>query len=279
MKANTSKKVVRNWLAAGIAWRYRVLVNRLQAIARVLRGRSHASPYILEGGRYDAAKYWADRHNRFRHSFRGVGNASRSEEENIRDYTLAVDAIADLLRSVSCDPRGKTMLDIGCGNGFWTGIFRAWGVATYTGIDITDALFEQLRNRYPALEFISGDFQQLPLRGGFQIITMIDVSQHVTSDTQLQGMLGRVRSLLADDGVFIVTFWNQARPQENFYEAFRLFGFYTAALDGMAHTEPMQFRDKFIAAFYSPQRRPDDVSAPPLPREAIAGIVERVLGV
>ena len=157
------------------------------------------------------------------------------------------------------------------------GIFQEWGVANYTGIDITDALFKQLRNRYPALEFIAGDFQQLPLRSGFQIVTMIDVSQHVTSDTQLQGMLRRVRSLLTKNGVFIVTFWNQARPQENFYEAFRLFGFYTGALDGMAHTEPTQFRDKFIAAFYDPVRQPDNVSARPLPREAIAGIAKQIL--
>ena len=150
-------------------------------------------------------------------------------------------------------------------------------MANYTGIDITDALFKQLRNRYPALEFIAGNFQQLPLRSGFQIVTMIDVSQHVTSDTQLQGMLGQMRSLLAKNGVFIVTFWNQARPQEDFYEAFRLFGFYTAALDGMAHTEPMQFRDKFIAAFYDPERQPDNVSTQPLPREAIAGIAKQIL--
>ena len=231
----------------------------------------------LEGGHYDAARYWADRHNRFRHSFRGVGDTSRSEEENVHDYMIAVDAIANLLRSVSCDPRGKAILDIGCGNGFWTGIFQKWGVANYTGIDITDALFVQLRDRYPALEFIAGDFQQLPLRSGFQIITMIDVSQHVTSDTQLQGMLRRARSLLAKDGVFIITFWDQARPQENFYETFRLFGSYTAALHGMAHTEPMRYRDKFIAAFYDPERKPDDVSAQPMSREAIAGIVKQIL--
>lgn len=279
MKANTPGKKVWNSLAASISWRYRALVNRLQVIAHAKEGGNNANSYILEDGRYDAARYWADRHNRFRYSFRGVGNTSRSEVENIRDYTHAVEAIANLLRSISCEPRGKTMLDIGCGNGFWTGIFQKWGVARYTGIDITDALFGQLRDRYPTLEFIAGDLPKLSLRSRFQIVTMIDVSQHVTSDTELQGMLAEVRSLLAKDGVFIVTFWNQERPQENFYEAFRLFGFYTAALNGMAHTEPMQFRDKFIAAFYDPERQSEEVSAQPLAREDIASIVKQILAI
>ena len=128
MRANTSKKGVWNWLAAGIAWRYRALVSRLQAIARLSKRGNIANPYILGNGRYDALRYWTDRHNRFRHSFRGVGDISRSEEENIRDYVHAVDTIANLLRSVSRDPRGKAMLDIGCGNGLWQGYSRngAW---------------------------------------------------------------------------------------------------------------------------------------------------------
>ena len=277
MKPDTPKVRILSWLAAGIRWRYHALLGWVRALAGLSKREASTNPYVLEGGRYDSRKYWSERHNRFRHSFRGVGDISRTEEENIRDYVVAVDTMADLLRSVACNPRGKATLDIGCGNGFWTGIFREWGVASYTGTDITDALFDLLRKRYPTHEFIAGKFEHLPLCPGFQLVTMIDVTQHITDDAELRGILNRMRSLLAENGVFIVTFWNEVRPQQVFYETFRLFSFYTAALDGMAHTQPVRFRDKYAAAFYQPGRRPDSDFLRPLRKESIIEISRQIL--
>ena len=131
---------------------------------------------------------------------------------------------------------------------------------TYTGVDITDALFDLLQKRHPRQTFMVGDLEHLSLAPGFDLITMIDVTQHIVNDDQLRRMLMRLRSLLAKDGVLIVTFWNQQRPQENFHETFRLFSFYTETLEGMAHTQPVQFRDKFAAAFSHHGRRLEPLS-------------------
>ena len=108
---------------------------------------------------------------------------------------------------------------------------------------------------------------------------MSDMSQHVTSDAWLQGMQERVPSLLAKNGVFIVTFWNQVRPQESYYEAFRLFSFYSRALDRMAHMKSMPLRDKFIAASCDPMRHPDNASARSLSRETVADIAKQILAI
>jgi SAM-dependent methyltransferase len=231
----------------------------------------------LDDGRYDAKRYWADRHRSNRHGFRGVGDIDRSDEENIKDYMSAVGSITQLFSIASFNPTGKKVLDVGCGNGFWTGVFQEWDVASYTGVDITDTLFDLLRERHPHLSFMAGDLEQLPLDPGFELITMIDVTQHVTEDVQLRRMLMRLRILLAKDGVFIVTFWNQLRPQENFYEIFRLFSFYTQALDGMAHTQPIRFRDKFVAAFFHQERHLDQVSPKSLPKASILEIARRIV--
>lgn len=247
------------------------------ASARLVRGSESQNAYIFANGRYDARKYWTDRHHRFRKSFRGVGDMSRSEAENIEDYVGSVAAITDLLRSIRHAPLNKSVLDVGCGNGFWAGVFQAWRVASYTGIDITDALFDLLVRRYPEFRFDAGDLRELELQPGFGLIAMIDVSQHVTDDTELRAMLRRLRSLLAEDGVFIVTFWNQVREQEDFYEAFRPFSFYTTALEGMACTEPRPFRDKFVSAFYNPGRQLDVTPIRALPREEIVAITRQIL--
>jgi len=265
------------WLKAGLAWRYRSLVGHLSSIkARFLR-RPPENLYAGKNGDYDAARYWSDRHRRYLHSFRGVGDLSRSEAQNVADYSGAAAVMADLLRSVSCDPRGKSMLDIGCGNGFWAGVFREWRISKYTGVDITDALFPLLRDRYPAFHFLLGDLLELPFDRQFDLITMIDVTQHIVDDARLQRMLIRIRSLMSKDGVFIVTFWDEHRPQENFYEKFRLFSFYTDTLRGLAHTGPIRFRDKHVAAFYGAARRPDASVLEPLAQTSVGKIADGIL--
>jgi len=194
-----------------------------------------------------------------------------------RTICLRSDQSRNCLASLPSTRLARNVLDVGCGNGFWTGVFQEWDVASYTGVDITDTLFDLLRERHPHLSFMAGDLEQLPLDPGFELITMIDVTQHVTEDAQLRRMLMRLRSLLAKDGVFIVTFWNQLRPQENFYEIFRLFSFYTQALDGMAHTQPIRFRDKFVAAFFHQERHLDQVSPKSLPKASILEIARRIV--
>ena len=275
-KPRTAANAFWGWLKAGVGWRYRGFVQRLRFVTRRLPTKSETDQYLLENGRYDAERYWADRHNRYRHSFLGVGDISRSEDENIQDYVLAVKTLTALLGNLSFDPRGRTALDIGCGNGFWTAILQRWGIASYIGVDITDALFDLLRERHPAFTFVAGKFEHLALSPGFELISMIDVTQHITDDAELAGVLTRIRALMAAEGIFIVTFWNAQRSQESFYEVFRPFSFYTTVLAGMAHTRPVRFRDKFVAAFFNPERRADPRSAPLLPRESIVEVVRQI---
>jgi SAM-dependent methyltransferase len=237
---------------------------------------SSADKYASEHG-YDANRYWASRLVAHRNSFRGVGNITLSEDENIAQYTSAVEVVASLLRIVGFNPAAKTVLDIGCGNGFWSGVFDQWKAMAYTGVDITDVMFEILRNRHPRFKFIAGDFLAAQLESGYDLISMIDVTQHITDDHRLIQILERIRSLLGPDGVFIVSFWDEVRESVNFYEVFRPFAFYTNALDGLAHTPPLRFRDKYISCFTSPQRKKDEALAEYLSQEQISSIANNIL--
>jgi SAM-dependent methyltransferase len=239
---------------------------------------SDGGKYESEHG-YDARRYWADRLVAHQNSFRGVGNIALSEDENIAQYAGAVEALSSLLRNVGLNPSRKNVLDIGCGNGFWGGVFDHWGAMPYTGFDITDVMFEILRVRHPNFKYIAGDFLNTQLEGNYDLISMIDVSQHITDDHRLNLMLRRIRSLLAPKGVFIVTFWNQVREPVNFYEVFRPFSFYTNALQGLVYTPPSTFRDKFISAFTFPERRRDESLVEALSREQISTISKRILTV
>ena len=58
------------------------------------------------------------------------------------------------------------------------------GANHYLGIDITDKLFEQLRETLPTAEFRQLDITSQRLDGLYDLITMIDVTQHIVSEKQ-----------------------------------------------------------------------------------------------
>ena len=74
---------------------------------------------------------------------RGVGNRTLTSEENRAEYDKAAGVFLDLCLREGVDFAGCNVLDIGCGNGFYTRLLQQQGVRSYTGIDITDVLLKK----------------------------------------------------------------------------------------------------------------------------------------
>src|SRR6187402_287480 len=53
------------------------------------------------------------------------------------------------------------MLDVGCGSGIFSNLVQQRG-ATVIGIDASEPLIEQARQRNSAIEFLSGEMEELP---------------------------------------------------------------------------------------------------------------------
>ena len=58
-------------------------------------------------------------------------------------------------------PRGSRVADLGCGSGLFTDLLRHEGYAS-VGIDISGKLVALGRSKYPGLELIKGDAENLP---------------------------------------------------------------------------------------------------------------------
>lgn len=159
--------------------------------------------YRTKGG-YDAAQYWRDRLTSYGTSLKGVGDEGLSEQENREMYENAAGAFLSLCRQEGIDFATARVLEIGCGNGFYTRLLQEQGVNRYLGVDITDALFPALTGRFPGFRFIRRDITTDLIDGEFDLILMIDVIEHIVGEAKLDFAMSNVQRCLAENGCFLV---------------------------------------------------------------------------
>jgi len=170
---------------------------------------------------YNAKLYWSDRLLKYGVSFRGVGRIDLSENANKRMYREARQAFLRLCDEHDVKFSDISMLDIGCGTGFYAKIYQENGGKKYLGVDITDVLFPMLRREFPGFEFRRLDISMENLSGKFDLVIMIDVTQHIISSRKFSHAMENVRTCLNKNGLFITTSWLSNRISNSFYEVGR----------------------------------------------------------
>ncbi|HIH91424.1 TPA: class I SAM-dependent methyltransferase [Candidatus Woesearchaeota archaeon] len=204
---------------------------------------------------YNSKKYWNDRLTHYRLSLQGVGNKTLTEEENRRQYQKAGETFLSLCRKEGLDFRKLKILDIGCGIGFYAEIILRNGGENYTGVDITDTLFLQLGGKFSAFTFLKRDITQQPLPDTFDLIIMIDVTQHITTKKKFSSAMQNIKNHLNVGGTFIVTSWLRGDYKMGFYEVSRSLERYKREFEGFHFSEPMPFRGKFLFSIKNISKR------------------------
>lgn len=199
----------------------------------------------LQGG-YNAGKYWRERFIEYGFDPRGVGNKSLSADENRRQYHKATETLISLCRQSDIEFQNAAVLDIGCGNGFYTQLLNNLGCTDYTGVDITDVLFSDLKKRFPSFQFIKCDITNKKLSGRYDFIIMIDVTQHITSERKFNFALNNIRDHMKANSLFIVTSFLKENLKNSFYEKSRAMRSYKQIFNSETFSRPQKFRDKFI---------------------------------
>lgn len=195
---------------------------------------------------YKSEKYWKDRLSKYGLELQGAGDIRLSHKENEQIYLKAKEVFLSLCRQEEVDFRKVRMLDIGCGTGFYAGVFLENGGKDYLGIDITDALFNKLRNIFPDSTFSKLDICTQELNDYFDLIIMIDVTQHIINSNKFSFAMQNVRSHLNENGIFIVTSWLNSEARYGLCELSRTMKAYKREFPNHVFSEPMPFRDKFI---------------------------------
>lgn len=197
-------------------------------------------------GGYNAKKYWRDRLSHYGTSLKGVGNKYQTEQQNKESYEQAKKTFLSLCKKEKVDFSYIRFLDVGCGAGFYAQLFSENGGRNYTGVDITDSLFATLRAKFSRFHFIRLDVTEQPLPGIFDVIIMIDVTQHITTAEKFSYAMQNIGNHLGEGGVFIVTSWLKGDIKRGFYEVSRSLQRYKREFPGYAFSDPLPFRDKFL---------------------------------
>ena len=220
-----------------------VLVGRLRLLALRLRyGR-------LEGDQ--AAAFWSDRHAKFgADDLRGVGRESWSHEANAADYADAQQRVRGHVDRLGLALEGARVLDLGCGVGTYAQMLREAGVVDYVGVDIAPTLLPELRARFPGYRFEQHDLSRSAPQGPFDLIVMIDVTQHLVAEGAFPAAMGHVRDALAPGGAFVVTSWLKGPERLSFFEVARPLAAYEEQFPSPEFTlgEREPFREKFLFA-------------------------------
>ena len=158
---------------------------------------------------FDAGAYWQDR------VVAGadlgvVGHRSVGPAYNRQIYERRLEVLDEMLsRHISKPIENLRVLDIGCGNGFYTDFWAARGVSDYVGIDISQATIEDLAQRFPDYRFLHQDVtdantETLAGFGPFDLITVFDVFYHIIDDDRFASAVDFVASAAAPAGTVLV---------------------------------------------------------------------------
>ncbi|MEV4225080.1 class I SAM-dependent methyltransferase [Nonomuraea sp. ATR24] len=165
----------------------------------------------------------------------GVGYKALGRAFNIWMYRVRAEGFRREAAAIPLDLTKARVLDVGSGTGFYIRQWRALGVETITGSDLTQAAVDRLRERFPSASFLRLDIADPAGAlepGSYDVVSAMDMLFHITDDDRYKAALRSIGEAVRPGGVFVLSENFLHRPeQRSDYQVNHTLPWITAALD------------------------------------------------
>lgn len=147
----------------------------------------------------------------------------RSKRSPLRTYIEAYTFL-----QLMGDVRGKRVLDLACGEGFYSRKIKAMGADRVVGVDISAEMIRLAQAQeaeHPAgIEYVCADVAELEDLGEFDLVVAAYLLHYAANEHQLGRMCSSIRKHLPAGGKFITLNENPEQPVEA-YRGYEQYGF------------------------------------------------------
>lgn len=142
------------------------------------------------------------------------------------------------------DLRGMAVLDVACGEGFYTRMIRQRGAARVTGVDLSEGMIGLARNQEAqhqlGIEYVVADARKLPKTDQFDLAVAAYLLNYAPSRDELRVMCDGIARSLKPGGRFVTVNCN---PALDFSKApsYRKYGFETNVVGDWQEGAPIKW--------------------------------------
>lgn len=161
----------------------------------------------------------------------------RSKEQPWRAHVEAF----TLMRLIG-DPAGKAVIDIACGEGFYTRMIRQRGAAKVTGVDLSEKMIGLARaseaQQRLGIDYIVGDARGLALAADYDLAVAAYFLNYAHDRAELNAMCSGIARCLKPGGRFVTV---NSNPKSDFSTApsYRKYGFETSVVGPFGEGAPI----------------------------------------
>lgn len=151
---------------------------------------------------------------------------------------------ATLLSAVG-DLRGKSVLDVACGTGFYARLFHDLGATKVLGVDSAGEMIEYARHverrEWRGITYQQHDATTLPVLGEFDVVTAVWLLGYADDVPALDAMISNLEANLAENGRLVVLVPNP-EPDWELYAQYGRYGYEIIPTGPMNLKQPVRVR-------------------------------------
>jgi len=129
------------------------------------------------------------------------------------------------------DPTGKTVLDVACGEGFYTRMLRQRGAARVTGVDLSQGMIDLARTQESqhqlGIDYVVADAREFSQTEPFDLTVAAYLLNYASTPDELQAMCDGIARSLKPGGRFVTVNSNPALAFPT-APSYRKYGFETS---------------------------------------------------